>query len=67
MLPARVFYYGARDDGGELVEDERLRCTIGGVECDAEESWDLCAKRPISEDEFNDRTADMHYENTEQF
>lgn len=67
MLPARIFYYGARDEDGELIEDERLRCTIGGVECDVEESWDLCAKRPITQAEFDDRTAEMHYANTEHF
>ena len=67
MLPARIFYYGERDDDGELTEDEYLRCLIGGVECDVTESWEIVAKRPITEAEFNERTAEMHYASMEHF
>ena len=67
LIPGRIFYYGERDEDGELNEDEYMRATIGGVEVDLHEGWVLMAKRPITEAEFNARTEDMHYANMEHF
>lgn len=47
------------DETGELLGDEVLLCECGGVETDAAEAWSWLAKRPISKEEYDRRSAEM--------
>ena len=56
-VPARIWveiHDQPVDAAGELVADEVLlwRCTVNGVEKEAEDEWPILCGRPITEDEF---------------
>lgn len=53
MVPARIFLEQLIDHNtGELIGDEKVCCEIDGKRWPIEEGWMLCAKRPISQDEY---------------
>lgn len=51
-VPSRIFMRSEVDDDGELVNDERLICEIGGEEFDVMEAWPKLCIRPISRSEY---------------
>ena len=52
-LPVVIWWHaGARDEAGDLIEDEDWRCEIDGERVNPYEYWIWLAKRPISEAEF---------------
>lgn len=57
-VPARIWIEQiVCPDTGELVDDERLRCEVNGLDRDPGEAWLWLAGQPISEAEFNYMTA----------
>lgn len=55
-LPASIYWEPRVNDDGERVNDDILRCEVGGAQVDPEEEWLFIAKRPISKDEYDMRT-----------
>jgi hypothetical protein len=53
FVPVQIWIEGDRDDAGELVDDERILCSVNGREADAVDNWMYCCVHPISEAEFD--------------
>ena len=52
-VPVRIWFHtGERDEAGDLLEDEGLRCELNGKRADPYEQWVGCAGYPISKSEF---------------
>lgn len=51
FVPARIWLH-QEVEGGELVDDEYLRCEVNGKEVDVLDSWARLWNNPISEAEF---------------
>jgi hypothetical protein len=58
-MPGRIFWHGQLDDDGELIGDEVLYCEIGGTRTDPWEAWLSLAKRPITQQEYQDRMSQL--------
>ena len=52
-LPVKVWFHVAdRDEAGDLMEDEGMRCEIDGERVSPYQAWMSVARHPISEAEF---------------
>jgi|DEB19_MinimDraft_3_1074340.scaffolds.fasta_scaffold04394_3 hypothetical protein len=55
MLPVSIFWHGERDEFGDLIEDEKLCAELAGAAREPDDVWPICAKRPISKEEYLER------------
>lgn len=52
-IAARIWFHSAeRDEAGDLLEDEGLRCEIDGKPCNPYQEWPNLCGEPISQPEF---------------
>lgn len=52
-VAARIWFHTAeRDEAGDLLEDEGLRCEIDGEPCNPYDEWERLYGEPIDESEF---------------
>ncbi len=60
-IPARIFLERTIDpETGELADDERLVCEVGGVRRDPWAAWQSLAKRPITRAEYDRLVAERN-------
>lgn len=52
-VPVQIWIEAERDEAGDLMSDEVVRCTVDGRLADVESHWTYCAGSPISEAEFD--------------
>lgn len=53
FVPVHIWIEAERDDAGDLLSDEVVKCTVDGRLADVEATWSYCAGSPISEAEFD--------------
>lgn len=53
MVPVSIELVQELDDGGELMADEVLRCTVNGLPADPVRTWLMCCRRPIDPKEYH--------------
>lgn len=59
FIPVRIWdHIAERDEAGDLMEDEGLRCQIDGEEANPYEQWVYFGNNPITEAEYNFMVAD---------
>lgn len=62
IVPARIWLHQEIDETtGELIGDEVLRCEVAGKERDPDDEWMWLAASPITEAEYDFRTADASW------
>ena len=61
FVPVRIWHEGARDENGDLIEDERTLCSVDGRLVDAADHWTYCADNPVTESEFEYLTRVSNY------
>lgn len=52
-VPVQIWTEAERDEAGDLLCDEVLKCSVDGRLVDVEAHWTYCAANPISEAEFD--------------
>lgn len=52
LLPTRIWLHSIRDETGDLMEEERFRCHVAGLEWPVLKVWPYCARRPIKPREY---------------
>lgn len=52
FVPVRVWMEGPRDESGELLDDEVMKCEVDGREVDAADQWLWICSYPIPEREY---------------
>ncbi len=52
-VPVQIWIEAERDESGDLLSDEVVRCTVDGQLVDVHSHWTYCAGSPISESEFD--------------
>ena len=53
-IAARIwFHFGARDEAGDLLEDEGFRCEVDGKTANVYAEWPRLFGHPIDKDEFD--------------
>lgn len=52
-VPVQIWIEAERDEAGDLLSDEVVKCTVDGVLVDVHSHWSYCAGSPISESEFD--------------
>lgn len=60
IVPCRIWLHQEIADG-ELIDEERLRCEVAGKERDVDDEWTYLAASPITESEYNFRSADASW------
>lgn len=53
FVPVQIWIEAERDEAGDLLSDEVVKCTVDGRLADVESHWSYCAGSPISESEFD--------------
>lgn len=53
FFPATIFWEGPRDEDGNLIGDEVVRCEIAGLRRDPGEEFVWMAIRPVTEAEYD--------------
>lgn len=52
-VPVQIWVEAERDEAGDLLSDEVVKCTVDGVLVDVDSHWSYCCARPITEAEFD--------------
>lgn len=52
QVRVRIWAEREFDDAGDQTEDDRLFCTINGIESDVADVWPWCARTPITVEQY---------------
>lgn len=52
-VPVHIWIERELDEAGDLIDDERVMCTVDGRLAAAADHWTYCAAHPIKEAEFD--------------
>jgi hypothetical protein len=52
-VPVQIWIEEERDEAGDLMADQVVKCTVDGVLADVDSHWSYCCARPITEAEFD--------------
>lgn len=52
-VPVQIWIEEERDEAGDLMADQVVKCTVDGVLADVDAHWSYCCARPITEAEFD--------------
>lgn len=52
-VPVQIWIEAERDEAGDLLSDEVVRCTVDGLLADVSTHWTFAAGNPITEAEFD--------------
>lgn len=52
-VPVAIWIEAERDEAGDLLSDEVVKCTVDGRLVDVDSHWTYCAGSPITEAEFD--------------